>query len=89
MVSEPVRIGLIDSGVAVEQAQAVAGEKGWTLNPTGAVIACAVEPDRMNHGSQLAEIILTAAPQTRLLNAQVFEMLLQLHRSSSPKHCIG
>ncbi|NJN45960.1 MAG: peptidase S8 and S53 subtilisin kexin sedolisin [Candidatus Competibacteraceae bacterium] len=77
MASKSVRVGLIDSGVAVEQEHAVVGARGFALNSAGEVIACAVEPDRMSHGSQLAEIILTAAPQARLLNAQIF-------RDSSP-----
>lgn len=44
----------------------------FILDKEGRVVAGPVVADRVNHGAQLADILLSAAPQVRLLNAQVF-----------------
>jgi hypothetical protein len=70
---ESVLIGLIDSGVAAEQALYVAGEQRFWLDPQERVAVGAAVPDRLAHGAALAEIVLASAPQAHLLNAQVFD----------------
>ncbi len=69
---EPVRVGLIDSGVAENQEPAVAGAQGFSLDEQSRVSRQPAMMDQVMHGAVLAEIILAAAPRARLLNAQVF-----------------
>ncbi|MDH3593923.1 MAG: S8 family serine peptidase [Rhodospirillales bacterium] len=68
----PVLVGLLDSGVAPDLAPAVEDARSFTLGEAGRVTAGPVEPDRLGHGSTLAWIIAGAAPEARLLDAQVF-----------------
>ena len=71
-MTAPLLIGLLDSGLAPELAPSVAAGRRFALDGQGEVAAGPVESDRLGHGSVLARIILEAAPQVRLLDAQVF-----------------
>jgi hypothetical protein len=71
-MTAPLLIGLLDSGLAPELAPAVEGGRRFALDSDGQVAAGPAEADRLGHGSALARIVLEAAPQARLLDAQVF-----------------
>ncbi|MCP5420582.1 MAG: S8 family serine peptidase [Gammaproteobacteria bacterium] len=70
---EPVLIGLIDSGVAASQTAYVAKERRFYWDTLGQIATGVAVPDRLAHGSMLADILLAYAPQARVLNAQVFD----------------
>lgn len=66
-----ILVGLVDSGISGPAASAVmAGEQFATRD--GGLLRGITQPDRLRHGSTLAGIILSQAPDCRLLNAQVF-----------------
>ncbi len=71
-MTSPLLIGLLDSGVTPELAPSVAAGRRFALDGHGQVAAGPVESDRLGHGSALARIILEAAPEARLHDAQVF-----------------
>jgi hypothetical protein len=71
-MTSPLLIGLLDSGLAPELAPSVAAGRRFALDDHGEVAAGPVEADRLGHGSALAQVILEAAPQARLLDAQIF-----------------
>jgi hypothetical protein len=71
-VTRRVRVGLLDSGIAADLASLVAAARGFALDADGRVTTGPVEGDRLGHGSTLARIIAEAAPDARLLDAQVF-----------------
>jgi subtilisin family serine protease len=68
-VTEPVRVGIVDSGChpAIEPVAARA-----FLRRGDRVVSCAVQPDRLNHGSSVSSAILGLAPAVELYLAQVF-----------------
>lgn len=66
-----ILVGLVDSGISGAVAAHVAAAERF--DPAeGGVTRGAILPDKMRHGSVLAEIIMSVAPQAKLLNAQVF-----------------
>jgi hypothetical protein len=71
-LSEPVNIGLLDSGLSREQAAAAIGARRFELAPDGEVLELEVIPDLTGHGSAMARVILEQAPKSRILSAQVF-----------------
>lgn len=71
-MTEPLLIGLLDSGVAAELEPSVAAARRFVLDRRGEVSVEAAESDRLGHGTALARIILESAPDARLLVAQVF-----------------
>jgi hypothetical protein len=80
----PVKVGIVDSGLAPALAARLAG--AVTVVPGGQLLASAAfvdagagtvhavpaVADPLGHGSQVAELILAAAPAARLACAQVF-----------------
>lgn len=70
-MTDPVLVGLLDSGVAEDLAAHVTA--GCAFRPTSdsAVGHGDPELDTVGHGSSLARVILSHAPGARLLNAQV------------------
>ncbi len=71
-MTAPLLIGLLDSGLTPELAPSMAAGRRFALDGQGQVATGPVESDRFGHGSALARIILEAAPEARLLDAQVF-----------------
>lgn len=63
-MSRRVRVGILDSGVG----QMADGRVLTARSFTGEALA----PDRLDHGQQIAAIILRHAPDADLINAQVF-----------------
>lgn len=59
-----IKVGFLDSGVGPEVAERVVAARSFTGD--------ALAPDRLNHGSRIAAIILHHAPDADLVNAQVF-----------------
>lgn len=68
----PVRVGLVDSGLASDLAGSADGEVLICLSPEGRASRQAAAADRLGHGSAIARLILDRAPAARLLSAQVF-----------------
>ena len=68
---DPVRVGLLDSGVGEDLAAHVGAAAAFGPRDEDAVDRGDAEPDRLGHGSALAAIILRHAPDAALLNAQV------------------
>lgn len=66
-----ILVGLVDSGISGAAAAHVAAAERFDPAEDG-VTRGAVLPDKMRHGSVLAEIIMSVAPKAKLLNAQVF-----------------
>ena len=66
-----ILVGLIDSGISGPAATHVAAGEKFAAKE-GGVQRGAPEPDRLRHGSILADIIMAEAPACKLLNAQVF-----------------
>ena len=64
-----VRIGLIDSGVAVSTATA---SRSFLPAPGGSVFTEDAFADRLGHGTAMAEVLLASTPDCELFNAQVF-----------------
>ena len=70
-MADPVRVGLLDSGVGEDLAAHVGAAVAFRPHDEDGVDRGAAEPDRLGHGSALAGIILAHAPDAVLLNAQV------------------
>lgn len=70
-MADPVRVGLLDSGVGEDLAAHVGASAAFRPRDEDAVDRGDTEPDRLGHGSALAGIILRHAPDAVLLNAQV------------------
>lgn len=68
----PVRVGLLDSGVDDQLMVAVDAARGFEVEENGTVSICEATPDRLRHGSELARIIRSYAPEATFLVAQVF-----------------
>lgn len=66
-----ILVGLVDSGISGPAAAQVAAGEKFTAKD-GGVARGAAGPDRLRHGTNLAEIIISQAPDCRLLNAQIF-----------------
>ncbi len=64
-----VRIGLVDSGCRLDQP--IAAKQAFFLENQELVMS-ETQPDRLGHGSQLLDIILTQAPDITCVVAQVF-----------------
>lgn len=67
-----VLVGLLDGGAAARHAAAVAAARVFRRTPGGDVMAAGVGSTDSRHGAAIADIVLAAAPQARLLDAQVF-----------------
>lgn len=59
-----IRVGLIDTGIALHLGPAIAATRSFTSDPPAAI---------HGHGTTVATIILQHAPQARLLDAQAFD----------------
>lgn len=70
-----VRVGLVDSGHAPALAARVASAAAFVLGEDG-VRREDAGPDRLGHGSRLAEVIAACAPRAQLCVAQVFHARL-------------
>jgi len=72
-VSNPVRVGVVDSGVAAGSGLPI--EKGcrFSFGDDGALTLGETIEDRLGHGTEVSRMICGAAPQVVLLQAQVFE----------------
>lgn len=67
----PVKVGIVDSGVAGETF-AVAAATGFAPDAAGGVREVPAAPDRVGHGSAVAAIIRSLAPAARFVDAQAF-----------------
>lgn len=65
----PVAVGLLDSGVAADLGEVVAAKRFIGDSEPSSAIATAASS---GHGATLARIIIRAAPESRLYDAQVF-----------------
>ena len=72
VMTKPLLIGLLDSGVSPELAPSIVAAKRFALDNQGNLSVETAEYDRLGHGTALAQIILKSAPEARLLVAQVF-----------------
>ncbi|NTX30928.1 S8 family serine peptidase [Burkholderia pyrrocinia] len=68
-----IRVGIVDSGYPPSLSARVADARRFSFDAAAVLRACAVEPDRIGHGSAVCETIAAAAPDARLCVAQVFE----------------
>jgi subtilisin family serine protease len=66
-----VRIGLIDSGCSAAHASNVVAAAAFGVQD-GVVRRGDAQPDRLGHGSRIADVLLHFAPQAELVVAQVF-----------------
>lgn len=66
-----VRVGIVDSGVPHAFAPAPAAAASFTLGG-GEVVRSQAAPDRLGHGTAVAEIVAHLVPDAALLVAQVF-----------------
>ena len=71
-MSIPVGVGFLDSGVNADLAARIKVSKAFGLDAQGEVQTVSVLPDPLQHGDPIARILLTAAPDIALYNAQVF-----------------
>ncbi|MFO1352547.1 MAG: S8 family serine peptidase [Gammaproteobacteria bacterium] len=70
----PVRIGLLDSGVSPDLAPRMAAARAFALSESGEVEEGAPLPDPIGHGSNIARILIAAAPTAAIVNAQAFRV---------------
>lgn len=70
-MSEPIRIGIVDSGSRPDQAHRICAAAGFVAGPDGVTRGEPV-PDRLGHGSAVLDVIAWGAPQARFVVAQVF-----------------
>lgn len=68
-----VRVGIIDSGAAVELLQSLRLAQRFTLNTDHSVQREDLQPDTLGHGSAVSRIVHRYAPGAELLVAQVFD----------------
>ncbi|MBI2309080.1 MAG: S8 family serine peptidase [Rhodocyclales bacterium] len=72
----PVKVALIDSGLSPALAAALGGRlragAGFVEDAFGVVRRQAAVADPLGHGTQVAGLVLAAAPSAELINAQVF-----------------
>jgi subtilisin family serine protease len=66
-----VRVGIVDSGVSATFAPAPAAAASFPLEG-GEVVRSPMAPDRLGHGTAVAEIVAHFVPDAGLLVAQVF-----------------
>jgi subtilisin family serine protease len=66
-----VRIGIVDSGIAGSVPARVAADASFALND-GELVRAGAEPDRLGHGTAVAEIVAHFVPHAALYVAQVF-----------------
>ena len=70
-MAETVLVGLLDSGVTDDLSAHVAAGRAFRPTNDNAIETGDPDPDAVGHGSALARVILSHAPNVRLLNAQV------------------
>jgi len=80
-MSDAIRVALIDSGLTQSQTARVAQDRNFSPDGEGGFPPQAAFPDRLAHGSRIAEIILRQLPDIELVNGQVFTDRL----STTPK----
>ncbi|MGK8208684.1 subtilisin-like serine protease QhpE [Burkholderia cenocepacia] len=68
-----IRVGVVDSGYPASLGACVVEARRFAFDDAGTLQAGAVEADRLGHGSAVCTTIAAAAPDARLLVAQVFE----------------
>ena len=69
MPAKTIRIGVVDSGVGPGQ---VLADSAAFVVRDGALWKEEADPDRLGHGSRVAEVITKLAPEAQLYSAQVF-----------------
>jgi hypothetical protein len=67
-----IRIGLLDSGVNVELGERMLCSCAFQATEQGGIVAQQACADAIDHGSAIARILLAAAPDAQIVNAQVF-----------------
>ncbi|MEA2626726.1 MAG: hypothetical protein QOD06_2771 [Candidatus Binatota bacterium] len=67
-----VLVGIVDSGVAPELGASVAATCSFAAGPAGNVLRGEAAADRLGHGTAIVRVILEAAPEARIVSAQVF-----------------
>ena len=72
---KPVRVALLDSGINGLE-ESVLQSSAVLTQPDGSVVLEAATGDVLGHGTALASTILSQAPATQLLNAQIFTQKL-------------
>ena len=72
-MSKPVRVGVIDSGVAAGPDLPVETGSRFTLAADGTVDVSDLTDDCLGHGTEVSRLICAAAPRAVLLQAQVFD----------------
>lgn len=67
-----VKVGILDSGLAGAVAARAVASAAFTLGPEGEIERGAAEPDLIGHGTAIARLVLEAAPEVEVVNAQIF-----------------
>lgn len=71
-MSESLRVGVIDSGLAEDAELPVAAACHFALGDDGAVARHPGAEDSLGHGTEVSKLICAVAPEAVLLHAQVF-----------------
>lgn len=72
-MTAPLLVGLLDSGIADHLLPAAVAARRFEQDRDQMVQVRPAEPDRLGHGTVMAELILRQTPAARLLVAQVFD----------------
>jgi len=72
-MSAEVTIGVVDSGAHPRQLDRIGVSRRFSAGPSGDVVIHDDVADRIGHGTETVDIVLTAGPPSRLLVAQVFD----------------
>lgn len=72
----PVRVALLDSGVSSDLEARVLVSRAFLQQAADGITDTAAVDDQLAHGSELARLILSAAPTAMLLSAQLFTQKL-------------
>ncbi len=75
-MTDRVLVGLLDSGVDPGLASHTIAGRAFALAGDGEIEAGPATPDAIGHGSAAARLILAAAPEAGIVNAQVFRASL-------------
>jgi subtilisin family serine protease len=73
---KPVRVALLDSGVNSALEEQVLASRAFLQKAEGGIAETTAVEDQLGHGSALAELIVSEAPRTQLLSAQIFTQKL-------------
>lgn len=72
MCGGSVRVALIDSGLSASQTDWQAAGQCFDEQNMGVVATRPILPDKLQHGSLIAQVIIDHLPQVEIINAQVF-----------------